>query len=268
MFCPDCGEGSVDARKYPYPPMIVKRVRYGYLGLGEYGVRIFSKSPKMPIKEIFTPYFEIFDVSFVPAAKRLMGFLCVRNVNEQHIPLPRASLESSPSDSIIWFETKDNDDFLKVYEFLKQCAIINRNVNSMHEANQIHCGAKTREGTAVLVPPFTEKRIGSSLTTSILKFETDALWLSVKNPKVPRRELYVSYNEVFDATFVSATIWMKGFLCIREWQNRHIPLPNSHWEKKITDTIIFFERRDNDTFYRAYEFIKQHAVINQRTKNQ
>ena len=128
--CPNCGHCLIDIRLYPTPPFLMKKVRYGYLEFEEHGVRLHTRLPKAPLKDIFTPYTEIFDTSFVPATRWLIGFLCIRSVKEKHIPLPRTFWEKRNTDSLIWFEIHENVEFNKAYEFLKQCADINEKVRN------------------------------------------------------------------------------------------------------------------------------------------
>ena len=120
--CWDSQEGML-----PKPPFAVKKTQEGYLEFGQHGVKISVKLPKVPQKDILIPYDEIYAASYVPATKWLKGFLCVREWKERHRPLPRTFWEKSLRDSLIWFSQKDNDEFCRAYEFLKQCAEINAN---------------------------------------------------------------------------------------------------------------------------------------------
>lgn len=107
-------------------------------------------------------------------------------------------------------------------------------------------------------PPFAMKKVRQG----VLEFETDRVKLNVKPPKVKRREMQIPYNEIFDVSYVPATTWLNGFLCLREWKSQHIPLPMKFSEGKKRDSIIWFEKKENVIFYRAYEFLKQCAAIN------
>ena len=112
-------------------------------------------------------------------------------------------------------------------------------------------------------PPFKEKKVG----TGFLRLGKSGVELSVKHPKVPRINVLIPYDEIFDATFVPATKLFKGFLCVREKENRHIPLPRNRWERLLRDTYISFEWWDNVVFYQAYEFLKQCVQINNKEKS-
>lgn len=119
--CPNCG-----AKLFPDPPFSIKKIRQGSLDFSNCGVHILAKLPRVPLKDILIPYGEIFDVSYVPANRWRIGFLCIRKWGDRHIPLPRTFWEKKLTDSMIWFEQGDNVPFYQAYAFLKQCAEINQ----------------------------------------------------------------------------------------------------------------------------------------------
>lgn len=110
---------------YPKPPFALKRVRWGVLEFENDSMSVWVKLPKVPHIDVHIPYNEIFGVSYVPATKWLNGFLCVREWKDRYIPLPRKFSEMTLRNVTTWLEERDNDDFLRIYEFLKQCAAIN-----------------------------------------------------------------------------------------------------------------------------------------------
>ena len=107
-------------------------------------------------------------------------------------------------------------------------------------------------------PPFALKRV----RWGVLEFENDSMSVWVKLPKVPPIDVRIPYNEIFGVSFVPATKWRNGFLCVREWKERHIPIPMSHWESTLGNVTTWLEEKDNDDFLRIYEFLKQCAAIN------
>ena len=119
--CPNCG-----AKVFPNPPFKEKKIRQGSLEFNNYGVHLLAKLPRVPLKDIQVPYGEIFDVSYVPAAKWRIGFLCIRKWGERNVPLPMTFWQKKLTDSMIWFGQSDNVPFYEAYKFLKQCAQLNR----------------------------------------------------------------------------------------------------------------------------------------------
>ena len=111
-------------------------------------------------------------------------------------------------------------------------------------------------------PPFAIQETGGSF----LAFGEDGLWLSAAVYKGARIERKILYSEVFDVSFVPGTKAVNGFLCVRQWNERQIPLPKSHRERRIGDSIILFVQRRHDAFFQAYEFLKQCAAINAETR--
>ena len=141
-ICPNCGgvmPGTVrqtiplkqDSKPlFPHPPFEIVRnhVAYleeGYLKFDKSSVRLVTRLPKVPKKDIIIPYHELFDVSYVPASKHFIGFLCVRIIADRHIPLPQTRWKKKLTDTMIWFTQKDNDDFYRAFVFLKEIARIN-----------------------------------------------------------------------------------------------------------------------------------------------
>ena len=111
-------------------------------------------------------------------------------------------------------------------------------------------------------PPFAEK----SVLRGDLVFGEQEVILITRLPRVQEATYVFPYDQIFDTTFVPATRWFTGFLCIRDWKNRFIALPERQGQKNCMDSMIWFEERDNVTFYRAYEFLKQWAAINARQR--
>ena len=115
---------------YPKPPFEQVNVAKGNLYFGKHSFVMAVRIPRIPKKDVIISYDELYDVSLVPATKWLDGFLCVRKQADKNIPLPRTFLEKSLRDSIILFSQVYNDEFFCVYDFLKQCAIINAKKNT------------------------------------------------------------------------------------------------------------------------------------------
>ena len=90
--------------------------------------------------------------------------------------------------------------------------------------------------------------------------------MDVKLPVVARKLFLVPYNEIYDVSYVPATNWQTGFLCIRDWKSRNLPIPRTMWEKNVQDLMFWFEKKDNQDFYRAYVFLKKCAEINANRK--
>lgn len=118
--------------------------------------------------------------------------------------------------------------------------------------------AKGEKENAFPELPLTKKRV----RWGVLEFENDSMSVWVKLPMVPPIDVHIPYNEIFDVSYVPATFWLNGFLCVREWKERHIPIPKSHWESTLGNVTTWLEEKDNDDFLRIYEFLKQCAAIN------
>jgi len=100
-----------------------------------------------------------------------------------------------------------------------------------------------------------------------LELRERSLRLNVKKPYTPRIDATIPYDELFDAAYVPATMWLQGFLCIRGWQNRYNTIPKTVWECSSYDTIMYFDQLDNEVFHRAFVFLKEIARINASRRN-
>jgi len=133
------------------------------------------------------------------------------------------------------------------------------------------CGMRLRQGGQAETnteltfpePPFEIVRNHVAyLEEGYLKFDKSSVRLVARLPRVPKKDIMIPYHELFDVSYVAATRHWIGFLCVRKWADRHIPLPKIFWEKKLRDTMIWFAQKDNDDFYRAFVFLKEIARIN------
>ncbi len=107
-------------------------------------------------------------------------------------------------------------------------------------------------------PPL--EQINSRL--GMLELNTDSLFVSVQPPYLPLREIWIAYDEIFAVSYLPATWWRNGFLCVREWKDRHIPVPKRFLEMTSGNVTIWFEQKDNREYESVYEFLKQCAEIN------
>ena len=220
------------------------------LEFGEDGLEFIVKSWFGITARQHIPYSEIFEASFVPATFWRKGCLRIRDRWVQRLILLKPHRDWRFWDSKILFDRRNNEDFCRVYRFLKHHAAVNAKSGEKAPAVQFP------------EPPFALQEAGSSF----LAFGEDALWLSAAVYKGSRIERKILYSEVFDVSFVPGTKAVNGFLCVRQWNERQIPLPKSHRERRIRDSIIFFVQRRHDAFFQAYEFLKQCAAINAETR--
>ena len=110
--------------------------------------------------------------------------------------------------------------------------------------------------------PLTEIK----LCHGYLELGADGLRLVTRLPKMPKKETIIPYEELFAVTYYPPSRWVRGYLCIRDWRNRHIPLPKGFWDKSLGDNIIFFEMRDVEKVYPIYLFLQQCCTVNVEKK--
>lgn len=95
-----------------------------------------------------------------------------------------------------------------------------------------------------------------------LKFSESNFLMAVRIPRIPKKDVIISYDELYDVSLVPATKWLDGFLCVRKQADKNIPLPRTFLEKSLRDSIILFSQVYNDEFFCIYDFLKQCANIN------
>lgn len=67
----------------------------------------------------------------------------------------------------------------------------------------------------------------------------------------------IAYEQIAAVKFVPATKNELGFLSVRAWQDRDIPLPRTHNEASLDNTSVIFGDFFNERYGRIYEFLKQ-----------
>ena len=236
------------------PPFASKKAGRSFLELGEDGLRLSVKNPVLRPRELRILYSEVFDVSFVPAARWRKGFLCVRDRRERHVPLPRSYWDWHVGDSLLFFHRRDNGDFCRAYRFLKQCAEIN--------ASRREEAGKEPPLVRFPQPPFALQK----LRHGFLEFEKDEVRISARLPKRVPQDVCISYAEVYDTAFVPAARGLVGFLCVRNIRDKHVPLPQSATAMERTHPVIWFDAKQNAQMHAADEFLKQCAAINAETR--
>ena len=99
-------------------------------------------------------------------------------------------------------------------------------------------------------PPITLKKV----RWGTLEFLGDSMQVIIKLPKIPRKNLLISYDEILDVSYVPATKWLNGFLCVREWKERHIPIPKNHLESTLKNVTTWLEKKIIMTFFASMNF--------------
>lgn len=100
-------------------------------------------------------------------------------------------------------------------------------------------------------PPMGNYKGGSET----LLIQKDGVAFLKKNKIVP-------FYEIYDVSYYAGEMSQQGFLCIREWEERNIPLITESVELLRDDSAIGFWLTDAEKFYSVYTFLKQCADRN------
>jgi hypothetical protein len=111
-------------------------------------------------------------------------------------------------------------------------------------------------------PPITLKKV----RWGTLEFTCDSMRVRIRLPRRPLTDILILYDEIFDVSYVPATTWRNGFLSVREWKDRHVPIPKRFSEMTLRNTTTWLEKKDNHDFYYIHKFLKQCAAINTAQK--
>ena len=72
----------------------------------------------------------------------------------------------------------------------------------------------------------------------------------------------VPYDEIIEVAYRPAVANSQmGFLCVRGWQDRYLPIAKTYSEACDDSTAVVFGYRENRKYYQVYEFLKKCADI-------
>ncbi len=71
----------------------------------------------------------------------------------------------------------------------------------------------------------------------------------------------IPYSDIYAVTYQPGVTLNCGFLCVREWKDRNIPLPSVTAEAAVDETAVYFVKAKNERFRHVYAFLKECADI-------
>ena len=77
-----------------------------------------------------------------------------------------------------------------------------------------------------------------------------------------KKDSAVPLSEIYDVSFYPGAMSRPGFLCIRKWEQRNVPLVTESIETSKDETTIGFYLADKEKFQNVYVFLKQCADLN------
>lgn len=80
-------------------------------------------------------------------------------------------------------------------------------------------------------------------------------------PLAAKTRRTIPLREIFAVSFEQGASFRSGFLCVRQWQDRHLPLAASGAEAVLDETSVYFRQSKNAEFHRVYVFLQQCAEI-------
>ena len=77
----------------------------------------------------------------------------------------------------------------------------------------------------------------------------------------------IPYSDIYAVAYEPGATFSCGFLCVREWKDRNIPLVKSSTDAVSDETSIYFIKERNQMFHNVYEFLKQCANLRRSTND-
>ena len=67
----------------------------------------------------------------------------------------------------------------------------------------------------------------------------------------------IRFEDIFAVSYKPGVTLNSGFLCVREWKDRNIPLVQSSADAVFDETSVYFAKSKNEMFQQVYAFLKQ-----------
>lgn len=71
----------------------------------------------------------------------------------------------------------------------------------------------------------------------------------------------VPYSEIYAVAYKPGKRFDAGFLCVRPWQDRHLPMPTRTQEVVWDATAVYFKEPKNEQYHAVYMFLRLCADI-------
>jgi len=250
--CPQCGaplgsciEGMRKPKKklvFPEAPVGVYKDAAGYLKIEKDSITFYRNQwPAVSAKMRTIPLDEIVAVSFGKARPFCAGFLCVREWQDRHFPLATKSREIVFDETSVYFRPKDNEKFLKVYQFLRSCADV------------VNASRYTELNTSLL-----GKYKGFY---GYMELGEHAVSFFKNVPFKDPMECVIPYDEIAEVKIQQAMGTKRGGLSIRkrdESKMLDVVLGNAI----VDDSSIDFEENQNQKMLEVYAFLTDHVRSN------
>lgn len=93
-----------------------------------------------------------------------------------------------------------------------------------------------------------------------LEIGTDSLTI-FSRPYLKSYKRTIPFYDLYAVSYKDGRPFCSGFLCIREWKDRHLPLMTNSFDAVSDETSLYFRHEKNMVFRKVYDFLNQCVQI-------
>ena len=76
----------------------------------------------------------------------------------------------------------------------------------------------------------------------------------------------IQFQDIYAVSYKPGVTLNSGFLCVREWKDRNIPLAQKSADVPFDETSVYFRKSKNAMFEQVYNFLKQCEMLIRSTE--
>ena len=257
--CPHCG-GNLPACQdpeelhrtvaktltFPNPPIGKYQDADGYLEIGTDSVT-FLRKPFLKEHKRVVFFRDLFAVSYSGGNAVGLGFLCVREWKDRHIPLISKDSDAALDETSFLFKVDPNNDFMdRAYTFLNRCCKI------IHDAHP-----EWKQNKLLLLMGQYKGSYG------YMELGKDAVIFSKDLPGIQKIHRLIPFQSIVDVKLEVATTFKHGGLWVMERQDL-APSAKSI-AANVDSNAIDFPALYNEQMQKVYAYLKQLAESNRQS---
>ena len=131
----------------------------------------------------------------------------------------------------------------------------------VEEQKNQNCAHTAKENESTPKICFPEPPVGVYKDAAGYLELTEDSMVFLRRHFIKEHKRIIPYSDIYAVTYESGATLNCGFLCVREWKDRNIPLVKSSTDAVYDETSVYFGKAKNRMFHNVYEFLKQCAEL-------